>query len=200
MSTSPRGRLDRRPPSSLDPQARALYDRLTEGPRAGGPFPLVDAGGALEGPFNAMLLSPAVGTALQELGATLRYGTRLPDRAREIAILVVAAHWDSAFEQHAHEAVGRRIGLTGDELRALRRCDPLDLADPVEAEVLAVTRALTEHGDLDDDAYARAVAVLGEPALFELTTLAGYYATLALQLRLFRVAAPDEPGGAASAR
>jgi len=32
------------------------------------------------------------------------------------------------------------------------------------------------------------VAVLGERALVELSTLVGYYATLALQLRIFRVA------------
>jgi 4-carboxymuconolactone decarboxylase len=34
-------------------------------------------------------------------------------------------------------------------------------------------------------------AQLGTAALFELTTLVGYYATLALQLRVFRVGAPD---------
>jgi len=32
------------------------------------------------------------------------------------------------------------------------------------------------------------VAVLGERALVELSALVGYYATLALQLRIFRVA------------
>ena len=34
--------------------------------------------------------------ALQALGAAVRYETSLPDRAREIAILVVAVHWDSS--------------------------------------------------------------------------------------------------------
>jgi 4-carboxymuconolactone decarboxylase len=41
--------------------------------------------------------------------------------------------------------------------------------------------------DLDDAQYAVAVAALGERALVELSTLVGYYATLALQLRIFRV-------------
>ncbi|HEY0949418.1 MAG TPA: hypothetical protein VGD85_04425, partial [Nocardioides sp.] len=54
----------------------------------------------------AGLLSPAVGDALQRLGAAVRYRTALPDRAREMAILLVAARWDSAFEREAHEAVG----------------------------------------------------------------------------------------------
>ena len=34
------------------------------------------------------------------------------------------------------------------------------------------------------------MAVLGERALVELSTLVGYYATLALQMRIFRVPAP----------
>ena len=41
-------------------------------------MPLTDEGGRLEGPFNAMLFSPAVGHALQALGGALRYQGTLP--------------------------------------------------------------------------------------------------------------------------
>ena len=41
------------------------------------------------------------------------------------------------------------------------------------------------------DQYRRAVAELGRSGLFELLTLVGYYATLALQLRVFRVGTPE---------
>ncbi|WP_043616471.1 carboxymuconolactone decarboxylase family protein [Nonomuraea candida] len=173
-------RLRRTPPHELDPEARALYDKITSGPR--GRF-MVDGAGGLTGPFNAMLLSPAVGDPLQELGAAVRYRSRLTDRARELAILVVAGHHDSAFEQAAHEPIARTLGFTEEQLRALREGAPLALADPGEAAVLRVTRALVADGDLDDEEYA----ALGERELFELTTLVGYYATLALQLRVFRV-------------
>ncbi len=183
-------RLARFAPSDLDEPRRALYDQITGGPRAGGAFSLVDEDGGLAGPFNAMLLSPGIGGALQELGATIRYGSRLPERAREMAILVVAAHWDSAFEQYAHEAAGRRAGLTEAELDALRTGAPLEPPDPVEAAVVSTVRALVLHRDLDDAAYAAAREVLGEAVIFELTTLVGYYATLALQLRVFRVSPP----------
>ena len=37
--------------------------------------------------------------------------------------------------------------------------------------------------------------MLGDQALVELTALVGYYATLALQLRVFRVGAPGRSGG-----
>ncbi len=48
---------------------------------------------------------------------------------------------------------------------------------------------LTEQ-DVDDDTYAAVVRAIGEAAVFELTSLVGYYATLALQLRVFRIGAP----------
>jgi len=47
------------------------------------------------------------------------------------------------------------------------------------------------RGDLDDAEYQEAVGQIGTAGLFELLTLVGYYAALALQLRVFRVPAPD---------
>lgn len=132
-----------------------------------------------------MLLSPPLGGALQELGAAVRYRSVLSDRIREMAILVVAAHWGSRFEREAHEAVGRACGLTEAELAALREGRVPELADPAERTAVRTTAALAGAGTLTDAEYGEAVAALGERGLFELTTLVGYYATLALQLRVF---------------
>ncbi|SDJ57819.1 carboxymuconolactone decarboxylase family protein [Nonomuraea jiangxiensis] len=173
-------RLPRSTPRDLTPDALALYEKITSGPRGG--F-MIDAAGGLTGPFNAMLLSPTVGDPLQQLGAAIRYRTSLPDRARELAILAVAAHHDSAFERAAHEPIARELGFTDDQLESLRAGAPVALQDPVEATVLEIARALLAHGDLDDAEYA----ALPPAQLFELTTLVGYYSTLALQLRVFRV-------------
>src|SRR5215470_5307355 len=111
-------RLVKLTPESLDGEQRSLYDAIATGPRARGAraFPLTDRDGGLEGPFNAFLLQPRLGHALQALGSSVRFETSLTDRAREVAILVVAAARDSAFEWHAHAAIGRLIGLTDDEL------------------------------------------------------------------------------------
>ncbi len=170
-----------------------LYAALTGGPRSGGnqPFRLIDDAGALAGPFNAMLLQPAVGQALQALGAALRYQGSLPDRARELAILIVAAHTECAFEQLAHEAAGRRAGLTDADLAAIRAGQEPDLADPAERALVRAAWTLARTGDLTDEQYPAAEAELGQAGLFELTTIVGYYRTLALQLRVFRVETPQ---------
>ena len=191
-ATEPR-RLRKLEVDRLDAEQRALYDSIASGPRANGPqlFALTDGAGRLEGPFNAMLLRPGLGQALQELGAAIRYRGTLDDRGREIAILAVAAVWDSAFERYAHEAVGRAAGLEEAELDALRRGDHEAFADERERLIAATARALAEQGDLTEEEFAGGRAALGEEGLFELTTLVGYYATLALQLRIFRVPAPE---------
>ena len=187
-------RIGKLEPSALDAEQRSLYDAIAGGRRAQGPqlFRLADADGRLEGPFNAFLLQPRLGSALQALGASVRYDTGLDDRCREIAILIVAAHWRSDFEWHAHEAVGRAAGLGDAELAALREGRHAELAGR-ESVVARTAAALVTRGDLDDAEYGEAVGHLGPAGLFELLTLVGYYATLALQLRVFRVPAPEDP-------
>lgn len=194
MTSPHRPRLPKLAVADLDPDQRALYDTIVGGPRSKGPqaFSLTDHDGGLEGPFNAMLLSPALGGKLQDLGAAIRYETDLTNREREIAILVVATIWDSAFERYAHEAVGRRVGLSEDELAGLRVGDRNMLSDGRERLVADTCAKLAEQGRLDDDDFAAALTEFGAPLLFQLTTLVGYYATLALQLRVFDVAVPDQ--------
>jgi AhpD family alkylhydroperoxidase len=187
--------LHRFTPDELDPAQRELYDAIAGGPRAAGPqlFALTDADGRLNGPFNAMLLAPAVGQALQQLGAAIRYQTSLTDRVRELAILLVAARWDCDFEWYAHEAIGRAAGLTEEEIAALRDGRAPDLADQTEAVAVRLVLALLD-GDVDDVTYHHAISTIGNRMVFELTALVGYYATLALQLRVFRVPVPQESG------
>jgi 4-carboxymuconolactone decarboxylase len=120
----------------------------------------------------------------------VRYDTGLDDRCREIAILAVAAHWRSDFEWYAHEAVGRSAGLDEAELAAVRDGRYAALTGR-EAVVARTVNALVVRGDLDDAEYLEVVEVVGAAGLFELLTLVGYYATLALQLRVFRVPGPE---------
>jgi 4-carboxymuconolactone decarboxylase len=181
-------RLEPISPTKLDPEQRSLYASITEGPRAQGPrrFDLTGEDGALLGPFNALLLAPRLGSALQELGAAVRYQTALTARTREIAILTVAAHWDSAFERSSHESVGSPVGLSAEEMAEIRAARVPALDDQHELACAHLVRGMVE-GDVDDEAWTSWAHVVGDATIFELTTLVGYYATLALQMRVFRV-------------
>lgn len=181
-------RLEPIPPDRLGAEARDLYDAIIRGPRASGPqhFALTREDGGLNGPFNAFLLSPRLGRALQALGAAIRYEGTLAPRTREIAILTVAAAWGSAFERDAHEAVGRSVGLTEDELGTLRAGRIPSFDDEHEAACARLAHAMTQ-GDVSDELWHEDAGLVGVETVFELTTLVGYYATLALQMRVFRV-------------
>jgi 4-carboxymuconolactone decarboxylase len=174
---------------TMTPEQVGLYREILSGPRGQGPRAVLLATGAggLAGPFNAMLYAPEVGRALQELGAAIRFRTQLTPRVREMAILVVAQVWNSDYERFSHEPIGREAGLTEPEIEALRAGEDPGFADEPERIAYQVVRALVGPADLDDEQYAAAVAALGEQALVELSALVGYYATLALQLRIFRV-------------
>jgi 4-carboxymuconolactone decarboxylase len=175
---------------TMTPEQVGLYREILNGPRGQGPRAVLLATGAggLAGPFNAMLYAPEVGHALQELGAAIRFRTSLTPRIREMAILVVAQAWDSAYERSSHEPIGRDAGLAGSEIEALRTGADPAFTDEQEQVAYSVVRSLASPAaDLDDHQYDTAVRVLGEQTLVELSTLVGYYATLALQLRIFRV-------------
>jgi len=181
-------RLEPIPPSDLDPQQTSLYVSITEGPRAQGPqfFDLTGDDGVLLGPFNALLLSPDLGGTLQEVGAAIRYRCGLSARTREIAILTVSANWDCAFERESHESVGLAVGLTPDQIAEIRSGLVPALDDAHETACAHLARAMVD-GDVDDDSWAAWAGTVGNTTIFELATLVGYYATLALQMRVFRV-------------
>src|SRR5260370_8451179 len=145
-----------------------LYREILSGPRGQGPRAVLLSTGAggLAGPFNAMLYAPAVGHALQELGAAIRFRTNLPPRIREMAILVVAQAWDSEYERASHEPIGREAGLTEPEIEALRVGADPGFADKQEQVAYSVVRALTgPAADLDDQQYATPAPHLAQPPL-----------------------------------
>jgi 4-carboxymuconolactone decarboxylase len=187
------GRLTWFAPEDLDTDQRRLYEAISGGPRASGgsPFPLTDEQGRLEGPFNAMLVHPGIGDAVQALGAQIRYGSALSDRERELAILRVAALSHSEFEWYAHERVGRAVGLSATEITSVTSGIAQDSLSRAEQTVLRVVTRLVDHGDLDDASFEDAERVLGTHRLADLVMLVGYYQLLALSLRVWRTPLPD---------
>jgi len=186
-------RLDLIPPAELAPAQRALYDAITGGPRASqaGTVPITDADGQLLGPFAIMLLSPAVGDAMQQVGATIRFGTALTGRERELAILTVAGALSSEFERLAHVPAARGLGLTEPQIDAALAGRTAGGLSAEEAIVGRLALAMTVDRTLSEEDYTGGVAALGQQRLAELTWLVGYYSALALSLAVFRPVLPE---------
>ena len=156
-------------PDELTPEQEAVYYAINNEQRRGAhsvlpsSVQLCDDEGRLQGPFNAMLLHPPTGKAVQEVGRVLRFETSFTTRCREIAILIVAAYEKSDFEWAAHAAIGRSIGLA-DQLGALARQEEVRFADAEEDAVAGLTRLLVRDVDLDEPTYGNFCRVAGRAA------------------------------------
>ncbi|MDG4832523.1 carboxymuconolactone decarboxylase family protein [Solwaraspora sp. WMMD1047] len=185
-------RVEHVDPTRMSAGQRAVYDRYASGPRAtpDNPYVLVDADGRLQGPPAIWVLSAQFGQALQQIGTAVRFGSQLPTRACEIAILLVGHHHDSPFELYAHQRAGLAAGLTEADLAALAAgAEPANLSE-LESCVWRTTRAVLDRGTLDEAEFHAAAAVLTEVGLFELVTIIGYYTMVAWQLAVFDVQPP----------
>jgi 4-carboxymuconolactone decarboxylase len=173
----------------LGPEQEALWRSVVEGPRLHGRAADPES---LGGPFNAWLYSPVAGRLAADLGEQLRFRSTLTPRQREIAILVVGAHWKAEYEFWAHADLARLAGIGDDLIAPLRDGTVPDLRDEAEAVVHAVASELLTSGALSDERHERAVELLGREGVVDLVLLVGYYCTVSFTLNAFRVALPPE--------
>jgi len=119
-------------------------------------------------------------------------GGRLPRRQTELVILRVAHLTGSDYERTQHERLGRRAGLTAEEIAAVG----LEPAEGGWSEsdrlLLDVADELYAHRDLADTTWRRLRTAFDEPTCLEVLMLVGHYEMLATTLNTLRVQ-PDAP-------
>lgn len=179
-------------PAEMSPDQQDLYEKITAGPRANGPFTIAYDDGSLAGPFNALLCAPDIGNAVQELGAALRFQGALPDRTRELVICAVAAALNSEYEWYAHSRAAAVVGVSDEDLRELQAGSIPTSASGPEAAALELARELIAEAGVSENIRSKAHTHFGPSGLTELTVLVGYYRTLAGLLAVADVRAPAE--------
>ena len=173
-------RLPELDPDAMSPEQRQVYDDIANGPR-----------GKVQGPFHAWLRSPKLCGRAQKLGAFCRFGSSLPPRLSELAILTVARHTTCQVEWRLHEPIARGAGVPADAIEAIRNGRAPEFAREDERAVHAAVTELLETHRLSDEAYADALAPLGERGVVDLVGVVGYYVLVALTLNGFEVPVPD---------
>jgi 4-carboxymuconolactone decarboxylase len=187
------GRLPALKAADLDDAQRNLYDSLVANEvslfdKAG--VEVISSDGSLLGPFNPLLVNPALGAAQIDVFRADRASTSLSPRVHEIVILTVGAAWASDYELYAHRIVGRLAGLPEETIEALVSRRPPELQDDQEACAYELTRQLIDEHRIDSDTYARAEEAFGHKALVDIVLLIGLYLTTCSIINAFEVSAP----------
>ncbi len=166
--------------AELSPEQRRVHDAITAGPR-----------GQVQGPLRVWLQSAELADRAQALGAFCRFGTSLPPRLSELAILVTGAFWRARFEWHAHAPIGIKAGLDAAAVEAIRTGKPPKFARADEAAAHAFAHELLTTRKVSDATYKRAVDELGLKGVVELTGILGYYGLISITINAFEVPLPD---------
>jgi len=167
--------------AAATPEQEAVLDEILSGPR-----------GNLDGPFLAWIASPELAQHAQRLGAFCRYGTGLPLRLSELAILVTAAQWRAQAEWQIHHPIAIDAGVSVDVTDALLRGRRPAFADPDEALIYDFTVELYDAKRVSDATFTKAEQRFGHETTVNLVGLLGYYALVAMTLNVFAMRAKDD--------
>lgn len=167
-------------PDTMTAEQQAAYDAIADGPR-----------GHVRGPFPVLLHSPKMADHVQKLGSYVRFECRLPDRLRELAVLVAARFWGAEFEWFAHHELALNAGIPAAAIEAIRVGDTPELEDPKDRAVYSFCKALHEKHAVDDAEYQAVQELLGQEVLTDLVAMSGYYTLLAMILNVYEVPLPD---------
>ena len=166
----------------MTPEQQRVHDDIAGGPRGG-----------VRGPFHALLYSPPLADAAQKLGQYVRYDCSIPQKLRELAILITAFHWKAQYEWFAHETHAREAGISDAVIDAIRVGERPSFSDAAEEEIYNFCTELYENKRISDASFAKVEARHGKVGAVELGGLLGHYNLIAITLNIAEI---DVPGGA----
>lgn len=129
--------------------------------------------------FRALANNPGVMKQWFDFGEWIRWEGKVDARLRELAILQVGSSAKSPYEFSHHVVIGRRFGVSDEDLEGLKLLasgtTPSHFS-ALELAVLTAARDLTERGEIDDPLWAELAASLDTESLLELVVVIGFYA------------------------
>jgi 4-carboxymuconolactone decarboxylase len=175
-------RLPPLPESAMNEAQKKAAADLIAGPRGG-----------VKGPFIPLMRSPDLMDRIGRVGEYLRFKSALPQRLNEFTTCVVSRRWSQQFEWAIHYAAAEKAGVPREVLDALSQgARPNDMQED-EALAYDFYAELDRSAGVSDATYARAISLLGEQGVVELTSLIGYFTLMAMILNVART--PAATGG-----
>ena len=146
------------------------------------------------GPNNVMLRSPSFAESVMRMSDYLRYNSSVPRRLNELAILLVAQHWNSQFEWVLHVPAARKAGLGEAVISDLTEGRRPAAMQPDESIVYEFVTELLTNKAVPDGVFTKAKAALGEQQVVDLIGVTGFYVMLAMVLNTAEIPVPKADG------
>ncbi|MGF1600230.1 MAG: carboxymuconolactone decarboxylase family protein [Acidimicrobiales bacterium] len=124
--------------------------------------------------FGVLAKHPKLLKRFNLLGGFLLNKGLVPEREREIVILRVGWNARAPYEFGQHTAIGRRCGLSDDEIRRLASDDPGKWPDH-ELDLIIMVDELCDDDCVGDETFGRLLARWSEAEVIELVVCAGFY-------------------------
>lgn len=179
-------------PDNMSAEAKYVHDEITKlVTKSQGPVTMVNAEGALTGPFPPMLSFPEFGVPALSFIRTIDTHATLPKKLREVAILTVGSFFNARFELYAHEIMAEHFGFSKADVGLLatgNRPASLNESETIAFEIASV---VLRGSVVPASTYAEAIRVLGKNGTAELIFLIGAYSLIAVVLNGFDVPSPE---------
>ncbi|MGD9617578.1 MAG: carboxymuconolactone decarboxylase family protein [Alphaproteobacteria bacterium] len=166
--------------AEMDPAQKRVHDQIVSGKR-----------GRFGGPFQLLIRAPGVCEHAAPLGEYLRWGTSLPDRLSELAIIATARFWRAQYEWYAHAPLAEKAGVPAAAIEAIRTGGTPVFEAADEKLVYRVCQELFRTQRLSDRSFSEAIAAFGERGVVEIVSIIGYYTLIGNTLNVFQVSLPD---------
>jgi 4-carboxymuconolactone decarboxylase len=168
---------------TMNPEQLAMAESVMAGKRA-----------SMQGPYNVLMRSPALGNLAQQFGEHTRFNSSLPLALNELVILLVARFWTSQFVWWAHKRIALDAGLDAALLDAITGGHtPGNLATlPCEvAAVYGFAHELLQKKQVSDETYANLVTHYGERGVVDVMGTISYYSLVSMCLNVDQYPLPE---------
>ncbi len=142
---------------------------------------------------GAMLNHPALAKAFLTFNNHVAAASTVSRRIRELLILRIGWLRRSEYEFYQHVVLGRRAGLTAEEIERIERGPDAPGWDPVDAALLRAADELHADACITDDTWALLAAHFDTKQLMDIVFAVGCYDVLAMAFKSF--GATCEEGG-----
>ncbi len=143
--------------------------------------------GGTRGPFLVWLRSPGLCERVEALGAYCRFESALPERLRELSLLIAARFWDAQYSWNAHIDKAIAQGIEPEALEALAEKRPARFARHEDQVFYDLCMQILGEHFVSDELFAEALALFGEAGLVDTIGCLGNFSMLGMCLNTFQV-------------